>query len=78
MPFIFYKIFSAFLPPQLTFDFHADVEALLVAAVLATPPARLVDVARRVERALVLLQRLHRPLEEPLAALARQQAVVVT
>ena len=45
---------------------------------LAAPPARLVDVARGVEGALVPLQGLHRPLEEPLAALARQQAVVVS
>ena len=62
---------------RLTFELHADVETLLEPAVGAALPLRLVDDAGAVGHARVHLLVLHGPLEEPLARLARQQAVVV-
>lgn len=61
----------------LTFELHADVEALLEAAEGAALPLRLVDVAAAVGHARVDLFVLHGSLEEALAGLAREQAVVV-
>ena len=62
---------------RLTFELHADVETLLESAVGAALPLRLVDDAGAVGHARVHLLVLHGALEEALARLARQQAVVV-
>ena len=62
---------------MLTFKLHADVETLLESAVGAALPLRLVDDAGAVGHARVHLLVLHGALEEALARLARQQAVVV-
>ena len=64
-------------PLSLTFQLHADVETLLEAAVGAALPLGLVDDTAAVRHAGVHLLVLHRPLEEALAGLAGEQAVVV-
>ena len=62
---------------KLTFEFHSDVETLLEPAVGTPLPLRLVDDTAPVGDARVDLLVLHGPLEEPLAAFTRQEAVVV-
>ena len=61
----------------LTFELHADVEALLEPAEGTPLPLGLVDVTAALGHARVDLLVLHSPLEEALAGLAREQAVVV-
>jgi len=61
----------------LTFELHADLEALLEAAVGAALPLGLVYVTAPVGHTRVHLLVLDGPLEEALTRLARQQAVVV-
>jgi len=62
----------------LTFQFHADFEALLETAVRTALPLRLVDMAAPVSHTRVHLLVLHRSLEEAFTRLACQQAVMVT
>lgn len=62
----------------LTFQFHADLEALLEAAVGTPLPLGLVYVAASVGHTRVHLLVLHGPLEEALAGLAGEKTVVVT
>lgn len=60
-----------------TFELHADLEALLEPAEGTPLPLGLVDVTAALGDARVNLFVLHSPLEEALAGLAGEQAVVV-
>lgn len=62
---------------RLTFKFHADVQTLLEAAEGATLPLRFVNVASPFSDARIDLFILNSPLEEALARLAGEEAIVV-
>lgn len=62
----------------LTFKFHADVQALLEAAVRTPLPLTFVNVATAVRDTLVHFLVLYSTLKKSFARLARQQAVVVS
>lgn len=63
---------------ELTFKFHADVQALLEAAVRTPLPLTFVNVATAVRHTLIHFLVLHRALEKSLARFTRQQSVVVS
>ena len=62
---------------DLTFQLHANLETLLEAAVGTPFALRLIDGAVPILYARIDLLVLHCPLEEPLAGLAGEQAIVV-